>query len=120
MKKLYLYLARRDKKGIKLLTVLKGNQTVNSEVKELKSLNLPITWQKEIEQAVFNNKMLYEPRIESADSFQDLKERLKMRGYTQLPIGAVQMLNLGGFRKAPVANTSSCEVKKTMMRKQGK
>jgi len=63
--------------------------------------------------------MLYEPRIESAESFQELKDRLKLRGFTQLPLGAVQMLNLGGFRNAPIANTNSCEVKKTMLRKLG-
>jgi lysylphosphatidylglycerol synthetase-like protein (DUF2156 family) len=59
--------------------------------------------------------MLYELWVESASSYQELKERLKERGYSNLPMGFSPMLNLGG--NPPKANTSSCEVRKTMIRR---
>lgn len=92
-------------------------KAVNAPIKDLKDLQLPDLWKREIEKIIYNNRMLYEPRIESSPSFQELKDRLRGRGYTELPLGAVQMLNLSGFAKAPIANVSSCEVKKTMLRK---
>ena len=117
MKKLFLYLARRDKQGIKLITVINGEQSVRTRLTDVQSLNLPKTWQNKIEKMIYENRMLYEPWIESAESFQDLKERLRDRGHCKLPLGAVGMLDLGGPRKSPVANTSSCKTVRTMLRK---
>jgi hypothetical protein len=117
MKKLFLYLARRDKKGIKLITMINGDKSVNMRLTSLQDLDLPKAWQNQIEKIIYENRMLYEPWIESAESFQDLKDRLRYRGYCQLPLGAISMLNLGGSRKAPVANTSACKSVRTMLRK---
>lgn len=61
--------------------------------------------------------MLYEPWVETASSYNDLRDRLKTRGYTNLPMGENPMLRLGGYSKAPMANTSDCEVVRTMIRK---
>jgi hypothetical protein len=84
----------------------------------LSSLELPKNWKNQIERVIYQNRMLYEPRMETADTFQDLKSRLKERGYHSLPLGNVVMLNLGGgTKKAPVANTSSYKAVKTMLRK---
>lgn len=115
MQKLYLYLAGRNKQGIKLVAVLQGDATVTSRVSDLKRLNLPQTWEIQIRRIIDDNKMLYEPWIESAKSYKELKERLQTRGYAQLPMGAMPMLNL--TYNPPKANTSGCQVQKTMIRR---
>lgn len=117
MRRLYLYLASRSKNGIKIVTVLQGDQPVNSDVESLEDLNLPPTWQHKIQQIIHDNRMLHHPRIESAKNYEELKKSLKARGYKNLPMGVCPMLDMSGYQKAPVANTSSCKVQKTMLRK---
>ena len=116
MKKLYLFLASRSKRGIKLITTLKGNDIVSSKVTDLNELGLPQIWQREIAKIINENKMLYEPRIESASSYNELRARLKARGFQNLPMGPNQMVHLGSG-KAPVANTSSYRVQRSMTRR---
>jgi hypothetical protein len=78
---------------------------------------LPQIWERNIQQIIFENRMLFEPWVETASDFEELRERLKGRGYIDLPMGACPILHMAAYAKAPVANTSSCEVKKTMLRK---
>jgi hypothetical protein len=78
-----------------------------------------LVWEKKIQQIIYENRMLYEPWIESAQDFNDLKTRLGGRGYTDLPMGTIPLLNMAAYTKAPKADTSSCKVKKTMLRKKG-
>ena len=80
-------------------------------------LKLPLTWQNQIQKIIYDNRMLYEPWLESAGSYEELKERLKERGFKDLPIGAVPMINISKYHQIPKADTSSCEVRKTMLRK---
>ena len=117
MQKLYLYLASRSKQGIKLITTLTGESMVTSRVTDLTRLGLPTTWQIKIAQIIDDNKMMYEPWIESASSFNELKDRLKARGYTNIGSGASPMIQINSSEKIPKANTSSCQVVKTMTRR---
>ncbi len=61
--------------------------------------------------------MLYEPWVETASNYNELRERLKGRGYTDLAMGANPLLQMSAYAKAPKADTSSCQVSKTMLRK---
>lgn len=117
MKRLYLYLASRSKKDIKLVTVLQSELAVNSRLESLQTLNLPQVWERKIQQIVHDNHMLYEPWIETAKDFNELKSRLKNRGFTDVPMGSSPLLQMQAYAKAPAADTSSCEVVKTMLRK---
>ena len=117
MRSLYLYLASRAKKGIKLITVLQSKEPTNAPVQDLSELNLPQKWEQEISQIIHDNRMLYTPHMETAADYNELRERLKGRGYTDIPMGAVPALHLQAYKKAPAADTSSCKVKKTMLRK---
>lgn len=54
--------------------------------------------------------------MESANDFNELKERLKERGYVDLPIGPIPMIHFEHENK-PIANTSSCKIITTMLRK---
>lgn len=61
--------------------------------------------------------MLYEPWVETAASYTELRERLMERGFKEIPIGISPMLNFESYDKAPIANTSGCDVQRTMLRK---
>jgi len=56
---LYLYLARRDKSGIRILDG-------------------------QITQIIYDARMLWEPWVESANTFEELRASLKIRGYTNI------------------------------------
>lgn len=116
MQKLYLYLASRSKKGIKIITILQGKSTSASKLVDLKKLDLPLIWQLKIDKIIQDHKMLYEPWIESADSYHELKQRLINRDYKELPLGLVPLINLPQG-ELPKADTSTYKVKQTMLRK---
>ena len=117
MQRLYLYLASRSKDGIKIITVLQGEETVNSDLEDLTELELPPIWLHHIQRICYDNRMLYLPRIESAVNYESLRKSLKKRGFKNVPMGVAPLLHFSGYVKAPAANTSSCKVQRTMIRK---
>jgi hypothetical protein len=117
MRKLYLYLANRAKRGIKIVTTFKAEEDVNSPLLSLEELELPPQWKMAVGKVLNENKMLYEARLETANSYADLRNRLKDRGFTNLPMGEIPMIHFTNVHKAPKANTSGCRVVKTMLRK---
>jgi hypothetical protein len=82
----------------------------------LKKLNLPQLWETKIEQIIHENRLLYEPWLESATDYNELRDRLKGRGFTGVPMGPNPLLNMPAA-KTPKADTSSCQIKRTMLRK---
>lgn len=101
-----------------MITVLQGESIISAQINDLSTLGLPALWENKIKQVINENKMLYEPWIESAKDFEDLKQRLKGRGFTGLPMGLNTILDTPAYGNAPKADTSSCRIKRTMMRKQ--
>ena len=85
MEKLYIYLARRDKKGIKTLLVTNGS-CLPTKLTDLKTLGLSWDAQAELERITHENRMHWELYVESATSYENLKQALLKRGYTNLPI----------------------------------
>ena len=84
--KLYLYLGRRDKKGIKVLSVFRGQNAPASRVQNIEDLNLPSLLEREIKRTIYENRMMWEVWIEGAEDFGKLKKSLKNRGYSSLPV----------------------------------
>lgn len=83
----YLYLARRDKKGFKILSVFNADSKIlPSRVRNISDLNLPKTLESQIQQSISKDEMYWEPWLETAEGFADLKASLQSRGYTNLPI----------------------------------
>lgn len=121
MAKLYLYLARRDRKGIMLLSTFPAEKDVHpTRVADIKKLNLPPKLTKEISETVHDNRMMYEPWIESANSFGDLKQSLKKRGYRNLPLNQSPMHMPGMIPtgdESTVANTGQLSQRKSMLRR---
>ena len=99
------------------MTVLQSESVITSKLTDLEDLNLPITWQRRISQIIHDNRMLYEPWVETANNFNELSSRLKGRGYSNVPMGAIPLLDFKAYSTAPVADTTSCKVTRTMIRK---
>jgi len=88
----FIYLARRDKKGIKTLF----NFPYKTKIYPTKVSNIEnFQFNNEIKNSLYvevdRNKSLYELYIESANSFNELKKSLKQRGYKNLPLQQINM-----------------------------
>ena len=117
MSRLYLYLASRKKTGVKVITVLQGEATGPILVSDITALKLPQIWERQIAQIIYENRMDYEPWIESAVNFAEIENNLKARGYTNLPIGFTPLLNMQAYSKSPIVDLSSFSTRKIMLKK---
>ena len=78
-------MARRDKRGIKMLSNFKGGPIGRALVTDLKKLNLPISLFNPINATTYENRMLWEVWIEGAEDYHNLREKLIKRGYRNVP-----------------------------------
>lgn len=83
-------------------------------------MNLPDELEREISHTIELNRMLFEPWVQSANGFQELKESLKKRGYKNLPISPSP---LHEARPVPIntkkstPKTKHMQTNKTMLRR---
>jgi hypothetical protein len=96
-KRTYLYLARRDKKGIKILTVFPhAKDNAYTRIKDVKLLGLPNDFTATLEDVIHTDRMLWELFLECADSYGSLKEILQKRGYSNLPMHLTSLCPIEG------------------------
>lgn len=117
MERIYLYLGKRDKKGVKVLTVLMGEHTSPNRITDLNELQLPNEVHKELEVMIHDNRMEWEPWIESANTYQELRASLKKRGYKNLPIHSMPMADSTNLLTPHVANTEKMPAPAVMLQK---
>ena len=91
--KAYLYLAKRNKKGTKLLARLEVPKPLASRVEDIKNIRLHPELESKIDKVVQKNKMHWELWIETAESYQKLKDALIKRGYSEISMHPVPMFN---------------------------
>jgi hypothetical protein len=91
--KAYIYLAKRNKKGTRLLARLQVPNPLATRVDDVKNLNLHPELEKKIDNEVKENKIYWELWIETAESYQKLKETLVKRGYSNIALHPVPMFN---------------------------
>jgi hypothetical protein len=116
--KLYLYLARRDRTGIKLLSVLPTNNSVPpTRLKDIKSLNLPIELTSAIQQTIHTDRMLFEPWIQTASNYNEFKESLKKRKYKNIPANMLPIHEVRPVFPAQNPKTSQLSSRRTMLRR---
>ena len=87
-RKLYLYMARRDKQAVKTLTVLECEdyEVIPAiRVENIDFLNVPIVTQSEIMKTIYEHRLLWELWVETADNYTDLRAKIKGRGYANVP-----------------------------------
>lgn len=111
---LYIYLARLDKKGIKVLTAFEYSKKVYpTRITDLDSLGMNNQMHAKISKEAFDNRMQYELYAESADSFEKLKSSLRTRGYSHLPLNQFT----GYVNSTSINNKSLITTDSTMLRR---
>ena len=87
MSKLYIYLANRNKDGIKILNTSSCSTIYNStKINDVYKIGLEPSLEEKISNYYNKFKMSWDLIIESADSYKNLKDSLKKRGYYNLPL----------------------------------
>src|SRR5581483_3568146 len=81
MSKIYLYLAGRDKKGIKVLATLSGPPLAATRINNPADLGLSASQVAEVNSAVYGNRMDWELWAESAENARQLEEQIRGRGF---------------------------------------
>lgn len=115
---IWLYMAKRDKKGVYILARLKGRYQSRVKVTDIEVLNLPKNWEIEIKKIIKEDRMNWEPFVESADTFDDLKELLKKRGYTRLPVNGQALFPKKSVDiTSPYVDVNRLPSSKTMIRR---
>lgn len=90
---IYLYLARRDRQNVRILSTFSGDSSFpHTRVENLKKLNLPKNVESSLSQIIKKDRMLWEPWIEGASKYQSLKKSLEKRGYRNVPNYASNVL----------------------------
>lgn len=87
---LYFYLAKRDKQGIRILAKFfsrKQSPTIVTD-NNLPNLFIPLNYLNEIKQKIYESRMLWEPWVETAETFDEFKSLLTKRGYYNIPISS--------------------------------
>jgi hypothetical protein len=84
---LFLYLIKKDRKDIKIITSLDGEIPIKPcKVNDVKRLELPPPITQAAEQIIKSHHMQWDAWIESANSIQDLQKSLKRRGFYYFPM----------------------------------
>ena len=82
----FIYLARLDKKGIKAVSSFRHSAKVYpTKIDDVSSLGLSPDLAGRVSKEAYENRMHYELYLESAPSFEELKNALRSRGYANLP-----------------------------------
>lgn len=115
--RLYLYLARRDKKGCKVIMVLQGLTTPPTRVTDVNSLRLGPDVLSELTDIIHEHRMEWEPWVESANSYEELRQKLVTRGYSQLPLKATPLHSGSSHNNPHVADLRTVGAQKTMVQK---
>jgi hypothetical protein len=85
MANLYLYLARTDNRGIKILTVFNNKSNYPAtQIKDITILHLPQAFTDKLRQSIDANSQNYTTWMESANNFDGLKSQMVKRGYSNL------------------------------------
>ena len=85
--RLYLYLARLDRKGIEVVAGFPyGKKVYPTRVRDVASLGMAPGASQKVTAALADKRMTHELYAESAGSFDELKKSLAERGYSNLPL----------------------------------
>jgi hypothetical protein len=118
--KTWLYLARRDKKGLKLLAIFSNTPFIPAtRVQDIKTLHLSQELETELVKTTFEQRMLWELWIETAESYDSLKKAMRVRGYSNLPMqaDAIHTPRTVVMDKKDARKVSKSNNTKTMLRK---
>lgn len=94
---LWLYLARRDRKGVRIIGKLNSpEEQTPVRVTDLTPLGFSATDKMQLEKLIFDNRFLWEAWVESSVDYFQLRTALKERGYKNVPISGQPESKAGG------------------------
>ena len=127
MKKVYIYLAERNKKGIKVLTVVNSQiEYQRTQITDVVKIGLPANLQEKIIEQAHKDRMLWDLYLESAEDFKSLKKLLTKRGYHTIPLfsspmfapeQAMVMTGEEAAKKSDLTLRPEIQKEKTMLRR---
>jgi hypothetical protein len=82
--KLYFYLTKRDKKGVRFLAEMTGSEQLATRITDLSLI--ASNHREDLSQIIHDSRMMWEPWIESAENIEALRQNLKLRGFSNLPL----------------------------------
>lgn len=113
---MYIYLGRRDKSGVRVLARVRGYEILPTRVNDIEDLRLPADWTAQLKETIYENRMLWEPWAETALTYEDLKNSLRTRGYTNIPVSGRTELSSYNL-STPTINQNALPRKRIMVRK---
>jgi len=100
------------------LSQFRGKEEISpTRLKELTNLNLPSATTQKLTEIVYESRLEWEPWIESAESFDAIKEKVKKRGYSSLPISFIPEVGSNNIALTPEIYTSNINKTKIMIRR---
>jgi len=114
MSRIYLYLAARNRRGIRVLATLQGPPLAATRISDLNDLGLSAQQIAEVKASVESNRMDWELWAESAKDSKELAANLKARGYQRVAPARPE-LSFGNYRVSCNHRMPDCT--KTMIRK---
>jgi hypothetical protein len=117
--KVWIYLTKRDRSGVRFLSQFRSKEKISpTRLKEINELNLPISNAQKLSEIIYESRLEWEPWIESADSFDDIKKKIRNRGYKNLPISFLPEVGSNNISLVPEIYTLNLSKAKIMTRRQ--
>lgn len=114
---LYIYLLRRDKKGVRILARLKSKSLNPIKIDDISNLNLPSNLADNLKRIIHESRMMWVPWAQTAISYEDLRKSLSKRGYLNIPTNNQPEVRIYGS-ELPVANVSRLSEAAVMLQNQ--
>jgi hypothetical protein len=116
MNRIYLYLAKRNKQDLKLIIILQGPKITHSRLKNINLLRLQPDIANSISDIIYQHRIEWEPWLESANTYAELRTNMEKRGYRNLPVKTEPLHPESSYNDPHIADTREL-VKKTMASK---
>ncbi len=121
--RMYIYLAKRDKKGVIVVAIFNGlnPQTKRIVPNDVNKFGLSAQFREEFKRVFYENRIKYEPWMEPAANYAELVNKLRKRGYKNISEDGTPMFDdifdITMFGDEDNVDTSKMTSKKTMIRK---
>lgn len=116
--KVWVYLTKRNKEGVRFIAQFKGNEEISpTRITDFSNLGLDVSYVNQLMNVVYEARLLWEAWIETGDSFDAMKAKIKKRGYTNLPISFLPEVGGNNFLSSPTIYTRNFNKTKIMTRK---
>ncbi|MBM3206898.1 MAG: hypothetical protein FJZ43_04740 [Candidatus Staskawiczbacteria bacterium] len=89
-----------------------------TRIKNIADLSIPTENIQKLDEIIFQSRLEWEPWIESANSFDVIKNKIKKRGYSNIPISFIPETGSNNINLTPEIHTSNLIQTKTMVRRQ--